>query len=259
MTEDISIRGLTDFGGTPLRRFKGKLAEYNTEAATGYEGTRVVLNFGPDDFDALQATEVYSLPTASLNIGYSNKKQSRWGYFGTSLDQFIQPNEDLKDTVNRIYEMVYTDGQDGRPSPDDYKIWSRDEKDRWQQYLNIKAELAKETDDTKKVALQEALEAMGEVHENGMVPTAVWIVIGLDGAVKESDGTVQSNTDKLLAELIGKNRAEFNKAALALDYVKKDPPLQRAIMDKSFITGVVAAGQVYEDADGIFRAGAAPE
>jgi len=227
MTDDlVSIRGLIEGGGTPLRRFKGIFAEYGTEAATGYEGTRVNLNFGPG-IEVLQSTEPYNLPTASINLGLSNKKKSKWGYYSDSLATFLPPTEDIKDALTKEHELVYTDGLDGRPSPETTKIWQRD--------------------------------ADREQYPDGMVPTPTWIVVGYAGAQKQEGGAVESATDKLLKELVGKTRADFNKAALGLDFVKANPDLQRAIIDKSFITGMVATGKAHEDANGVFQAGAEPK
>lgn len=235
----VSIRGLIEGGGTPLRRFKGKLADYNTEPATGYDGTRVNLMFGPD-IEVLQSTEPYNLPTAVINLGLSNKKRSKWGYFSDSLAKFLPAEEDLKDCVGKVVGLVFTDGLDDRPSPEDTKIWNRDE--------GIKARSA-------QGLAGEELEALGVVYPDGMVPTPVFIVYELEGAAVAEGGAVESSADKLLKVLIGNTRAEFNKEALKL---KPTPELQRAIIDKSFITGMVAAGKAHEDANGVFQAGPEP-
>jgi len=259
----VSIRGLVEGGGTPLRRFKGKFAEYLTEPASGYEGTRVILNFGPD-VEVLQSNEPYNLPTASINLGLSNKKRSKWGYFSDSLAQFLAPTEDIKDALDKEMGLVYTDGQDGRPSPSDTRIWNRDAGNNYKIAIaleqGIKAIMdkgAKATSDEQKklIDLKAEREAIGEVYPDGMVPTPVWLVYELEGAVATEGGNVESANDKLLRELVGKTRAEFNKVALGLSYVKANPPLQRAIIDKSFITGMTATGKVHEDTNGVFQAG----
>ncbi len=225
MVEDlVSIRGLVEGGGTPLRHFKAKFAGYETEPATGYEGTRVNLNFA--DLEVIASTEPYNLPTTVINLGLSNRKKSKWGYFGDSLAAFLAPEEDIKSCTHRILELVYSDGLDGRPSPDTTKIWQRDS-DR-------------------------------EQYPDGMVPNPTWTVIGLDGAQKAESGSIESANDKLLRELIGKTRADFNKAAFTLEYVRANPALQRAVTDKSFITGMVASGAAHEDANGVFQAGPEP-
>ena len=226
MVEDalISIRGLIEGGGTPLRKFKGKFVEYNSEPATGYEGTRVNLDF--TEMEVIQSTEPYHLPTAVINLGLSNKKKSKWGYFSDSLALFIPPEEDLKQQIGKVFGMVFTDGLDGRPAPETTMIWNRDS-DR-------------------------------EVYPDGMVPTPVFIVYELEGAVAKPEGGIESANDILLKELIGKTRAEFNKVAFTLDCVRANPALQRAITDKSFITGMASTGKVYEDANGVFQAGPEP-
>lgn len=128
--ELVSVRNLvdTDFG-TPLRKFYGVLANYMTEPATGYEGTRVNLNFS--DVEVLQAIEPYNFPTAIINIGLSNKKKSKWGYFGTSLGKLIPTTEDIKNQMGRRMGLIFCDGQEGRPEPK--PIWNRD---RGEEVLN---------------------------------------------------------------------------------------------------------------------------
>lgn len=112
----VSVRGLVDSEfGTPLRKFYGKLDSYPTEPAVGYAGTRVSLNFS--DVEAIQSIEPYNFPIATLNIGLSNRRRSRWGVLGDSLAELIAEGEDIKHCIGRRIGMVLTDGQDGRPEP----------------------------------------------------------------------------------------------------------------------------------------------
>lgn len=121
----VSTRNLVDSDfGTPLRKFYGTLESFFPEPAVGYEGTRVNLNFS--NVEVLQSIEPYHFPTAVINIGLSNKKKSKWGYFGSSLNKLIPDTEDLKDQLKRRIGMVFCDGLEGRP--EQLPIYSRDAK-----------------------------------------------------------------------------------------------------------------------------------
>jgi hypothetical protein len=142
---DVSIRGLQEgFEATPLRKFRGKLDSYAPEPASGYEGWRVNLNFS--NVEVLQSTEPYPYPVAVINIGLSNRKRSKWGYFAQSLAALIPETEDIKDQVGKTLGMVFCDGQEGRPEPK--PIYNR--------------------------------EAGGEV------PTPVWVVFEVEGRTAET-------------------------------------------------------------------------
>ncbi|KKL65126.1 hypothetical protein LCGC14_2158070, partial [marine sediment metagenome] len=55
----VSVRGLVDSDfDNPLRKFTGTFAGYETEPATGYNGTRVKLNF--KELDNVTATSPYN-------------------------------------------------------------------------------------------------------------------------------------------------------------------------------------------------------
>ena len=105
MPEDkdlISVRGLEDSEfGTPLRKFRGILDSYNPDDRKF--GTVIVLNF--KEVAVLESAEPYNFPIAQVAIKYSNKKNSAWGVFGDSLASFLPGEEDIKDTLGRMYGM----------------------------------------------------------------------------------------------------------------------------------------------------------
>jgi len=78
-----------------------------------------------------------------------------------------------------------------------------------------------------------------------------WRVYYVAGA-KAGIAGVQPAVARARELLIGKTRAEFNKAAYADPLIKNDVALQRAITDRSFITSLLQIGQVIEDANGVF-------
>jgi len=216
----VSIRGLVDseFAESPLRKFTGVLDSYVPEPARGYDGTRVNLNFR--DIEVLQSSEPYNFPTAVINIGLSNKKSSRWGFFAASLEKFLPEDEDIKEQVGKRLGMVVTDGKDERPEA----------KLMW----NSKADVAKFPDK--------------------MVPTAVWEVFELEGASGVGEGTIPTTAAEQAMRLLdGKTMSEFNKAAYADPAIRKDALLQRSITDKSFIKAMLVGKQFSKDENEVYH------
>ena len=198
----ISVRGLrdSDFGGTPLREFDGRLADFYPEERRF--GTFVVLNF--TDVDVVESVEPYNFPIAQIAIKLSGKKNSSWGVFSQSLAPLLRDDEDIKDCKGRRMgmkmKMGYSYGKD------------------------------RETNES----------LLGNP----------WTVVRLEGAVA---GKTVSATDRAKDLLIGKTKAEFNKAAYADPIIRKDVALQRAITDKTFINTLLQLGQVAEDENGVFH------
>jgi len=81
-----------------------------------------------------------------------------------------------------------------------------------------------------------------------------WKVYEVEGAPSGAPGQpVESAADRALSLLIGKTRADFNKAAYADPLIRKDVALQKAITDKSFINSQLQLGTVTEDENGVFQ------
>ena len=81
-----------------------------------------------------------------------------------------------------------------------------------------------------------------------------WKVVELEGAVAGAGGVaLPTAADRAKELLIGKTRAEFNKAAYADPIIRKDTALQRAITDKSFINSLVQLKEIVEDENGVFQ------
>ena len=258
MTTDdlVSVRGLVDSDfDLPVRSFDGIFAGYEQEPARGYEGTRINLNF--NEIENLVTVAPYNLPTVTLNIGQSNKNKSRWGYFGNSLAELLAPDEDIKDCKGRRFSMAFCDGLDGRPEPK--PIWQRDAQNAWRAAQDIEAKLGGQPTvpltEGEKESLRKQLQDLGPVYPDGQVPTPVWVVTAVDGALVPAAGEDTSISAAEWAEqnLAGKTRGDFNKWAFADPRVRKDLALQRSITDKSFINSLLQLGRVVEDENGVFQ------
>lgn len=260
--DQVSLRGLVDSDfDSPLRAFKGNFVGWETEPATGYDGTRVKLNFS--DLDEVVAIMPFNFPTFTINMSWkpNSKFKSRFGYYADSLAAFLAPEEDIKDCKDRVMSLVLCDGLESRPAPK--PIWNRDADTLAKRAVALDSAIAAEKDVDTLANLQAERANMDEVFVGGMVPTAVWVVVGVDGATASAGGTggqvvtaapSASTADHAAANLIGKDRKTFNAWAFADPLVRKDTGLQRAITDKSFINDLIQLGKVKEDENGVFQA-----
>jgi len=211
----VSVRNLQDGFYELLRRFTATFDGYEPEPAKGYEGTRINLNF--KDMEVTESIEPFNLPTYTINIGQSNKKESRWGYFGSSLAKFLNETDDIDDAIGKRIGLVYCDGKDGRPDP--RPIWNRD--------------------------------ADKEKYPDGRVPNEVWEVYELEGS---GGGASSASADDQAKKLLdGKTLSEFNKEALADPVIRKNTELQRSIMDKSWVKAMVVAGEFTKDENDLYH------
>ena len=219
MTENlVSVRNLVDGGGSPMRSFTGVFDSYETVKAEKWEGTIVTFNFR--DIDEVVAISPYPFPTFSFGCSLNNKNKTKFGYLGNSIIPFLGDGEDIKDCTGKKMSLVYCDGMDGRPAPK--PIWNKD--------ANI------------------------EDFPDKMVPTPVWIVTAVDGATAGVTGADSGNAAEWAEEnLIGKTVSDFNKWALADSKVRAASDVQRAIVDKSFVQGLLALNKVVKDDNDVFQ------
>lgn len=235
-----STRGLIDSDIGPLRRFTGIFDSYSREQQTWNEGTpeerksqRLTFNFS--DLEVLETTEPYHFPVYQIQMTESNRKKSRYGVFGESLNaildsqyteeqldpanpNFIKPSDrmDLKDCIGKRWGMVMADGEDGRPEP--------------------------------------PMLYDGRAAQDKETPT--WTVYEIEGVGVASGGV--SAKDLAEALLNGKTLAEFNKEALANPIIRNDTALLQAISMPvtaagSFANALVKAGRFTKDDKGVYH------
>ena len=218
-----SIRGLRDSGqwpGYPLTKFYGVLESYPPEDDQ-FGTKRINLNYV--DVEVLDSVEVYPFPIATVALKLSNQVMSAWGIFAQSLAGCIPDDEDLKDQVGKKIGMEYT--------PDhDYGFKDAS----W--VPNV---------DGEGNALNE--------EERPNVIRSAWEVFEVEGSV--AGAAAMSPEDKLKEILNGKNRADFNKAAMTDPLIKTQGQafIKEHIISKAFVTKVIESGEFTEDENGVFH------
>lgn len=137
--------------------------------------------------------------------------------------------------------------------------FSKKKNSGWGVFGDSLANLLKEDEDVKDCIGRRIGMQMEEAHVYGKdkstgedMTGGAWTVFELEGGAAAGVSVVASK-DRALELLIGKTRAEFNKAAYADPIIRKDTALQRSITDKSFINSLVQLGTVVEDENGVFQ------
>lgn len=104
LRNQITFRGLKDSGfADPVREFKGNLAGFDVVEAE-FQGVKqgrnnVILRFS--DVEAIISDPPWSYPNKDITIGYSDRKQSRWGIFAESGLKFLSENEEFSNLVGK--------------------------------------------------------------------------------------------------------------------------------------------------------------
>ena len=235
-----TTRNLIDADIGPLRKFTGILDSMPREPVTYGQGEsarrseRVTLCFR--DIEVIETIEPYNLPTFTFSMSLSNRKKSRWGVFGVSLNavldqqytpeqldpvnpNYVKPSArmDIKDCINKRLGLVVADGEEGRPQPPILYDGRADEDKptpAWTVYM---------------------VEGVGVIGMQGVTPI-----------------------EKAMQILDGKTQAEFNSAALADPVIQGDAQLLQAITmpvsaANSFTTVMLTTGQFTKDDQDIFH------
>ena len=123
----LTIRGLQEDFGTPIKKFKGTLVGYTLEPEKPAK-----LNF--DNVEIIESTEPYPYPTCTIEIWPSNRIKSNWGIFGVSLGKLIPPEQDLKDCINKRFGMEFTGGHMLRRKNKETEEWGEVPVSAWEVY-----------------------------------------------------------------------------------------------------------------------------
>jgi hypothetical protein len=126
LRRQLSFKGLqdSDFQQTPLRKFSGRLKEYNPIEDSKYTNAdgsaRIRVAFVFEDVNPIECApgQVYVLPMAEITVNYSSKKESKWGYLANSLHR-INADMDIADLVGKqqtwglVSRMLYAGKEKG--------------------------------------------------------------------------------------------------------------------------------------------------
>ncbi|KKM75274.1 hypothetical protein LCGC14_1391820 [marine sediment metagenome] len=240
----VTTRNLIDSDVGPLRRVTGILDSIPTDrqtygqGETAKESTRISINL--KELEVLEAIEPYHFPIYTASMTLSNRKKSRWGVFGQSLNDildsqysaeqldptnpaYLKPSDrmDIKDCIGKRVGIVMADGEGGRPA---------------------------------RVML---FDGRAEGGKGADVPTATWMVYSVEG-VGVAGGQGQSAADLAASLLDGKTLADFNAAALANPVIRADTALLQSISKPptapdSFANSMLTAGKFTKDAQEVYH------
>ena len=176
MTEEVqealTIRGLQDDFGTPLRKFTGRLDSYGVE-----QGKPAMLNF--TELEVIASIEPYPFPSGVIEIWPSTRVKSKRGVFGTSLGKFIQPHEDLRDCIGKVIGMEMTEGHMLPKKDDESGEWKNVPMSAWEVFSVDGMQLAADgSAPAAKTPAERAMElldgaGLGEFNQKAMADTVI--------------------------------------------------------------------------------------
>lgn len=223
LKKQIKMRGLTEGSNfqTPLKEFVGTFDDFDAEYVEKFQRTNVKLMF--KDIEVIRSSEPYEFPIATLSIGLSNKKQSKWGIFAASALPFLPMDPNLAEDDPSQPDISALKGHRIHLvlDPNGFSYFSR--------------------------------------AENKQITYETWKVVSVDGSGSETGGQVargKKADDPLVAALKlldGKSDREFNMAALRNDTIKSDADLVKQILNNGFVSSVVSQGYVEKDSDGKYH------
>ena len=239
--ETPTTRNLIDADVGPLRRMTGILDSLPKEPGTYGEGDkartvqRITINL--KEIEVIEAVEPYHFPIFTITMTESNRKKSRWGVLGESLNgildsqyspeqldptsptTYIKPKDrlDIKDCFGKRLGFVLADGEEGRPQP--------------------------------------PILFDGRANEDR--PTPAWMIYLVEG-IGTSEGQGQSALDLAISLLDGKALSDFNQLALANPAIRNDTPLLQSISlpvtaAGSFANTMITSGKFTKDEAGVFH------
>ena len=244
----VTVRNLIDGDlGTPLRKFTGILDSKPTEdrsfgdAAKGEKvrtTTYVQLNF--KDVEPIETVEPYNFPTATISMGISNRKKSKYGVFGESVanildmqytkeqltpgsPQYVRPADraDIDSCIGKRMGMVMADGIDGRPPA------------------------------------PKLFDGRANDGKGGDVDTPTWMCYSIEGIGVAGNAGVSPN-DQVYKLLDGRTSQQFKQTAVTDPVIRADAGLLAMISmpdsaPSNFCAVAVKAGAFTVGADGVYH------
>jgi len=226
----LQVRGFEEgFQRTPLRDFWGTLTSITGEMRTGQRGAFAVALYNFDGVEVIDTTEPYTSPIAQLEVSVSSKARSAMGYLGDSIDKIINaglpldaPQEQVKNQsyiIGKFLHMKYTPGHMVPTKDETTGKWGERPVDCWV-----------------------LVEIRGEGTPAATVPGAVAppVVTGVDA------------NQQALNLLNGKTEQQWHQAVFVDPIVKANTAVIQTIINRTFLTGLEAAGKIVKGEDGVY-------
>jgi len=226
----LMTRGFEEgFQRTPLRDFWGKLASITGEMRQGNSGSYAVALYNFDDVEVVESVEPYTSPIAQIEVAVSTKAKSKMGYLGKSIDKIINaglpldtPSEEAKNQsyiIGKTLHMKLTPGHLIPNKDDTTGAWTEKPTDCW---------------------------TLIEIRDEGVAsPVAA-------AQPTQSAPAVDANA-QALALLNGKTEQQWHQAVFVDPIVKANTAVIQTILNKTFITGLEAAGKIVKADDGTYH------
>ena len=222
------------FQRTPLRDFWGKITSITGEMRQGQRGAFAVALYNYDEVEVIESTEPYTSPIAQLEVPVSTRAKSQMGYLGGSIDRVINaglpvdaPQSQAKNQdyiIGKMCHMKFTPGH-LIPSRDDVSgQWGEKATECW-----------------------ELLEIRGEG-----VAAPVPAVASPSAVTPPAPAGVDAN-QQALKLLDGKTEQLWHQAVFVDPVVKVDTAVIQTIINRTFLTGLEAAGTVIKGEDGVYH------
>ena len=231
----LQVRGFEEgFQRTPLRDFWGKISSITGEMRTGTRGAFAVALYNYDEVEVIESNEPYTSPIAQLEVPVSTRAKSGMGYLGKSIDNVINaglpidaPQAQAKNQdyiIGKMCHMKFTPGHLVPSRDDTTGQWGEKSTECW-----------------------ELLEIRGE----GMAaPTPA---VASPGAVVPPVATGVDANQQALSLLDGKTEQQWHQAVFVDPVVKANTAVIQTIINRTFLTGLEAAGAVIKGEDGVYH------
>lgn len=232
MVQDFQPSIREPVGQTPLRRFRGVLAEFKPEEREYESRKYMVITFNFTDVEVIESVEPYPFPIASLTVPYSPPEKSRggtrWEALSRSLRKFgLDPSLGLKPYVGKRQE------------------WALNR-------VTLRGQLKDEegnpimVDDPRNPGQQRA--QWGDVEDDAW---QVEEVEGLDSGAGAAQA--ESMYDLLAGMADGKTDKQFYEVALQDQRVIRDAQVVTAITDRQLIGLLETMGKLTKDEQGVLH------